>query len=67
MTRFYMSGNLLNWLKFIKIRTDHHTQHEARMIATGAKMHLTELFPLTMMIAEEVMLQTQQTQENEKG
>ena len=62
-----MSGNLLNWLKFIKIRTDHHTQHEARMIATGAKMHLAQLFPLTMMIAEEVMmLQTQtQTQENE--
>ena len=55
MTQFYMTANLLNWLKFIAIRTDPHTQNDTRTIATALKLQLSTLFPQTMQIAEEVM------------
>jgi len=33
MTSFYMTGNLLNFLKFLKLRLDDHAQYEVWVIA----------------------------------
>ena len=47
-TTFWMTGNLLNWVKFLKLRLDEHTQHETRSVARGVYMCLANVFPLTM-------------------
>ena len=56
MTRFYMTGNLHNWLRFIKLRNTEHAQYEARLIAQKISTLLSAQFPSTMMIAQEEML-----------
>jgi len=56
MTLFWMSGNLLNWLRFLKLQLDPHSQKETRLIAQGIHTHLTSLFPQTMSLADELML-----------
>ena len=53
MTRFYMTGNLHNWLRFINLRDTEHAQKEARLIAQKINTLLSAQFPTTMMIAQE--------------
>ena len=47
-TEFYMTGNLLNWLKFLKLRLHPHAQPEAQAVAQAVKELLCEDFPYTM-------------------
>lgn len=47
-TQFYMSGNLLNWVKFIKLRDSEHAQLEAQIVAQQIKAQLNELYPESM-------------------
>ncbi len=56
MTRFYMTGNLHNWLKFIALRDTEHAQKEAREITQKISALLSAQFPITMMIAQEEVL-----------
>lgn len=46
-TSFYMTGNLNNWFKFLKLRLDDHAQEEVRVIALEMKRVITEHFPIT--------------------
>lgn len=48
MARFWMTGNLHNFLKFLILRDDAHAQAECRDVAIQIKSHLTTLFPETM-------------------
>lgn len=48
MTSFYMTGNLLNWVKFIRLRDDKHAQPETAIVAQQIKAKLFELFPESM-------------------
>jgi len=45
MTKFYMTGNLRNWIHFIELRIDAHAQQEAQWIAKELLDKLTELYP----------------------
>ena len=45
MTEFIMTGNLRNWMGFLKLRLDNHTQEEARTIAEQVKQIITSRFP----------------------
>lgn len=47
-TRFYVSGNLLNILKLIKLRATAHAQPEARAVALEMAEVLKAHFPLTL-------------------
>ena len=47
-TTFYMTGNLHNWVKFLKLRNDEHSQPETRDAAHAIEEMLLELFPVTM-------------------
>lgn len=47
-TEFYMSGNLLNWLKFLDLRLDAHAQYEARLLAQAILVHIEKVFPVTV-------------------
>lgn len=44
-TRFYMSGNLLNWYKFLKLRLDEHAQKEVQAVAKAVLTILLDKFP----------------------
>lgn len=46
MTKFYMSGNLRNWVAFLKLRLDGHAQEEAQYIAQEIDEILKEKFPI---------------------
>lgn len=46
-TSFWMSGNLNNFIKFLVLRLDSHTQQETREVAVGIRDHLSGLYPLT--------------------
>ncbi len=46
-TSFYMTGNLNNWFKFLKLRLDAHAQEEVRVVAFEIKRVITEYFPVT--------------------
>jgi thymidylate synthase (FAD) len=46
-TTFWMTGNLHNWFKFLRLRLDEHTQLETRAIANAALTIIREDFPLT--------------------
>ena len=48
MTRFYVTGNLNNWLKFLRLRLDEKAQYEIRDVAKQISDHLHTLFPEAM-------------------
>ena len=48
MTSFYMTGNLLNWVKFIHLRDDEHAQIETADLARQIKAKLFEIYPESM-------------------
>jgi thymidylate synthase (FAD) len=50
MARFYMTGNLHNFLKFIILRDSSHAQEECAEIARHIKEYMELLFPRTMEI-----------------
>jgi len=45
MTKFYMTGNLRNFVHFLKLRLDPHAQKEVRIIAEQIKQILQDKFP----------------------
>lgn len=47
-TSFYMTGNLNNWIRFLKLRLDEHAQEEVRVIAQEVERVITDYFPQTM-------------------
>jgi len=47
MTSFVMTGNLLNWVKFLRLRLDKHAQPECREIAQACCNILNLHFPHT--------------------
>ena len=49
-TEFYMSGNLLNWIKFLRLRLHPHAQPEVQDVALAVKEMLDEDFPFTMSV-----------------
>jgi len=46
-TSFWMSGNLHNWCKFVRLRTTEHVQLETRLAAEAIKAQLVERFPIS--------------------
>ena len=47
MTSFIMTGNVLNWVKFLRLRLDEHTQPECREVAQMCYSILKSHFPHT--------------------
>ena len=47
-TTFYMTGNLHNWVHFLRLRLDEHAQKEVRLLAQAIKDELAELYPASM-------------------
>ena len=49
-TSLYMTGNLLNWIKFLKLRngSEGHPQFEIAEVANEIERQLTEKYPITM-------------------
>lgn len=45
MTEFYMTGNLRNWVHFLKLRMDSHAQKEVQDVAQPIMKILMEKFP----------------------
>lgn len=56
MTKFYMTGNLLNYIKFLKLRLDHHSQRETRLVAHAMYLHLSQCFPQIMSLCADLGL-----------
>lgn len=48
MAEFWMTGNLMNFLKFLKLRDSDHAQLECREVASAIKGELQKIFPETM-------------------
>lgn len=48
MARFWMTGNLHNYLRFLLLRDDDHAQGECRDVAREVRRLLTERFPATL-------------------
>jgi thymidylate synthase (FAD) len=48
MTSFIMTGNVLNWVKFLRLRLDEHTQPECREVAQMCRDILQTYFPHTV-------------------
>ena len=46
-TMFWMSGNLHNWYKMLKLRLHEHAQYETRLIAEAMLTYIEERFPIT--------------------
>ena len=46
-TEFYMTGNLLNWFKFLRLRLHPHAQREVQVVAQAVLEFLSEDFPIT--------------------
>lgn len=46
-TRWYMTGNLNNWFKFLDLRTAENAQWEIRQIAGQIEEELLRLYPVT--------------------
>lgn len=44
-SQMYVSSNLWNWVRFLKLRTDEHAQYEIRQYAMAIYKELKELFP----------------------
>lgn len=45
MTSFYMTGNLRNWIAFLKLRDDSHAQLEVQILSQEIKKIILEKFP----------------------
>ena len=56
MTKFYMSGNLLNYIKFLRLRLDSHSQRETRLVAHAMYLHLAQCFPQIMHLCADLGL-----------
>lgn len=46
-TQFYMTGNLRNWVHFLKLRLDKHAQKEIQEIASQCAALIEPLFPVS--------------------
>lgn len=46
MTKFYFTGNLRNWVHFVKLRIEAHAQKEAQYVAQQVKDILLAEFPI---------------------
>lgn len=46
-TEFYMTGNLRNWVHFLKLRLDSHAQQEVRDIAEQCAKIIEPLYPVS--------------------
>lgn len=46
-TQFYMTGNLRNWVHFLKLRLDPHAQREVQDIAKQCAAIIEPLFPVS--------------------
>lgn len=55
MARFYMTGNLHNYLKFLILRDSEHAQPECREIAVQMRAHLKNIFPVTLQFFEDAL------------
>lgn len=53
-TTFYMTGNLLNWIKFLQLRLHPHAQPEVQELAMGIVQLLKVVFPQTMEILDDL-------------
>ena len=51
LTSFWLSGNLLNLIKMIKLRTDAHAQPETAEVARAMRQALSPYFPSTLTAA----------------
>jgi len=51
LTSFWLSGNLLNLIKMIKLRTDAHAQPETAEVARAMRQALSPYFPATLTAA----------------
>ncbi len=47
-TSWYATANLLNWCKFVGLRSDDQALYEIRMLAYQVRDKLKDLFPVTM-------------------
>ena len=47
-TSFWMSGNLLNWSKFLRLRLDEHAQPEVQEVAQAIKDELLNIYPISL-------------------
>jgi thymidylate synthase (FAD) len=56
-SRMRASANLLNWLRFLKLRQAPNAQEEIRVFADAVNLMLTERFPRTMELFNESGLQ----------
>ena len=45
MTKFFMTGNLRNWVHFVRLRDHSHAQKEVQVIAKEVKSILMDKFP----------------------
>lgn len=46
-TSFFMTGNLLNWIKFLQIRTGETVQAETKEVAEAIQVIISSIFPET--------------------
>jgi len=51
-TVFIVSGNLRNWLHFLKLRTANDAQYEIRQVAKEIQKSLSKKFPITLQTFE---------------
>ena len=47
MTKFYATGNLRNWVHFLKLRLDPHAQKEVRVVAEQVAALIQERWPVS--------------------
>lgn len=57
-TQFYVTGNLLNLMKFVNLRSDSHAQYEIQVMSNAIKEILTDLFPVAMEAFEDYIVQS---------
>jgi thymidylate synthase (FAD) len=50
LTQFYMTMNLRNWVHFLRLRLDSHSQYEVRAVAERIAAKLRELWPVPMSV-----------------
>jgi len=46
-TSFYMTGNLMNWIKFLRLRLGEHVQPETKEVALAIESIISSLYPAT--------------------